>query len=226
MSGILATSVPWGRPVVSAIPVPPFWSPEEHRRFLDLLQLHIALIDDGAPTFSTKVLNDLLDRSLVEGWWEFGDPLDPLILQVCMTTFFPVPWTPLQFAKVLNSTGEYNAPVAHRGDVWHWEFDPSYIATPRQSGGWEVEVRNRGTSTVETLAGDGDLVLLWMEHYRNQFAHPASQAVERADIQALLPAVAAIQEVHVIDTARTYPTGWRSYRNSNTPDTAPHGEPQ
>ncbi|MEU5875658.1 hypothetical protein AB0A73_29360 [Glycomyces sp. NPDC047369] len=47
-------SVPWGRPAVDSIPLPPFGTAEERTRFTRALQLHVALVDDGAPSLASK----------------------------------------------------------------------------------------------------------------------------------------------------------------------------
>ncbi|RRR96901.1 hypothetical protein [Glycomyces terrestris] len=198
-------SVPWGRPVVDTIPLPPFATPDEHVRFTRALQLHVALVDDGGPSLAAKVLSETLAR---QGQ---GPDLSPLELTVALATFFPAPWTPAALAAVLAARERFG-PRELEG-VWNWEFDPDFTAVPRAGGGWEVERHERGSRRPwASLEHEGDLVLMWMDHYRTTSAYPYGWRADEGAGEALAESARAVRLAHAADAAKPYLANWRAER--------------
>ncbi|WP_035702099.1 hypothetical protein, partial [Glycomyces tenuis] len=144
MRSFLSPTVPWGRPSVPDIPLPPFATADDHRRYLRMLALHVALIDDGAPSLSTKILCELLGRSWPQKPVESGD-LTRLELQVSLASFFPAPWTPAALSQALTGLGRQDVPRGYDTGKWDWGYDPDFTATPLAAGGWEIERHERGS---------------------------------------------------------------------------------
>lgn len=213
MRSFLPATVPWGRPGLPDIPLPPFATPDDHRRYLHLLRLYVALIDDGEPSLSTKVLCEVLERPWPRTPPESGD-LTRLELQVSLATFFPAPWTPAALAQALPGLGRQDTPRALDGGAWNWGYDPDFTARPVAEGGWEIERHERGSRTTATLAADGDLALLWMADFSTRHSYPFGYSVEEAEARTLAPAVAAVREAHAVDTAYPYMANWRERRDA------------
>jgi hypothetical protein len=179
--------VPWGRPAVDGIPIPPFADAATHRTYsrslqtfvllLDAgepqaasrsLQTFVLLLDAGEPQAATIALAAALEAELARAATR-APRLSALALGVSLSTFFPAPWTPAALALALDGSG-YGTPVRSRGG-WSWGGDPDYTAT-RDRPGWRIERRERGSLTHATLPDDGDLVLLWMDMFRSRFPYP------------------------------------------------------
>jgi hypothetical protein len=95
-------------------------------------------------------------------------------------------------------------------DPGHWDLDPCFTAVPRLGGGWKVERNERGRRSLEhELPEDGDLVLLWMEHYCDFNPFPFSWEFNPEDVTALEPAVNAVRRV------REVRRGWENRRLRN-----------
>jgi hypothetical protein len=198
--------VPWGRPAVASIPLPPFDSPAEHVRFTRALQLHVALADEGAPSLAAKVLAEVL------GQQGQGAELSPLELTVALATFFPAPWTPAALAAVLAQRGRFGPRETGDGG-WNWEYDPDFTALPRPGGGWEVERHERGTRRpYATLEHEDDLVLMWMDHSHSRFAYPYGWRADEGAAEALAEPARAVRRAHAADTAKPYLANWRAER--------------
>ncbi|WP_143034784.1 hypothetical protein [Glycomyces sambucus] len=205
-SAALDSAVPWGRPAVDSIPLPPFATPEEHRRFTRALQLHVALADEGAPSLAAKVLAEALAQ---QGQ---GPDLGPVELTAALATFFPAPWTPAALAAVLGARDRFG-PRELAGGAWNWQYDPDFTAVPRAGGGWEVERHERGSRRpFATLEREGDLVLMWMDHYHSRFAYPYAWRVEDGTAEALAGPARAVRAAHAADTAKPYLANWRAER--------------
>ncbi|PRY54772.1 hypothetical protein [Glycomyces artemisiae] len=203
-------SVPWGRPAVDSIPLPPFGTAEERTRFTRALQLHVALVDDGAPSLAAKVLAEALGSGR-RGPGGGGPDLTPLELTVALATYFPAPWTPAALAAVL--ADRHGAPRDLGDGSWNWGYDPDFTAVPREGGGWEVERHERGSRRpFATLERDGDLVLMWMDHVRTSFAYPYGWRAEAAVADALAEPVRAVRRAHAADAGRPYLVNWRAER--------------
>ena len=215
MNSFYAQNAPWGRPVIDDLPLPPFASAADHDRFTKLLRLHLALVDDGGPSLSAKILSEALQPR-----GERAGHLTPLELQVAMATFFPAPWTPEALAVVIAAT-ERGAPQPLEGGRWNWMYDPDFTATPRSPHGWEIERHERGSRRTEmVLDHDGDLVLLWMYHFTGHHPYPYGWRIEEADLAAVAEPARATRAVHDTDAARAYLAKWRSKREAALEDPA------
>lgn len=204
----LDDAAPWGSPVVPTIPLPPFADETGHRRFVRFLQLHLALLDRGDPSLPTIALSAALDRRAY-GNAEFAQ-LTPLELSVSLTTWFPAPWTLDALAAAL-AVQHRDAPT-RGGTSWNWHSDPYFTANPDGSGGWEVTRSERGSKTSRTLASDRDLVVLWLAHFREQFAFPLGHKYEPTDVAVLAPATLAVAHADARDAAYPYREAWRTER--------------
>jgi hypothetical protein len=182
MEQFLDADVPAGREAVAGIPLPPFATAADHRRYLDMLQLYLAMLDPGAPATNTVILNEALaaERRSVD-----AGPLSPLALIASLSSFFPAPWTPDALAAAL--AGRIGEPIRHR-DAWRWMGDPDFSAVPREGGGWDIIRHERESFENGILAHDGDLVLLWMDHFRSRFPLPFGHSYEHSDAALLAPA--------------------------------------
>ena len=208
--GFLPTTAPWGSPVVDSIPTPPFASRDEHVRYVRMLQLHLAMLDDGEPALSTiALLCALADRRRPA---DADSPdLSALELRVSLTSWFPVPWTPTALAAALTAQSLF-AP-RRQGEGWVWEGDPDFEAQP-QGPGWLITRRERGDTETAELADDRDLVVLWMQQFRDKFGFPMAHTYDGSDVAALVPAVAAVRRADAIDAALPYRASWRAEREA------------
>lgn len=215
MSSFYTQNAPWGRPVIDDLPLPPFATAADHDRFTRLLRLHVALVDDGGPSLSSKILSGALEPRGAR-----SAQLTPLELQVAMATFFPAPWTPEAFAEVIAAT-QRDAPRPMADGRWNWMYDPDFTAAPRSPHGWEIERHERGTRRIETvLEHDGDLVLLWMYHFTSHHPYPYGWRVEAADLAAVAAAALSTRMVHNGDAALPYLANWRTEREAALEDPA------
>ncbi|SDE13488.1 hypothetical protein [Glycomyces harbinensis] len=200
-------SVPWGRPAVASIPLPPFASPAHHQRFTRALQLHVALVDDGAPSLAAKVLGEAL-----AGQGQGAD-LTRTELDAALSTYFPAPWTPAALAAVLAAHDRF--PPREQGGRWNWHYDPDFTATPREEGGWEIESHERGSRRVEmVLESHDDLVLLWMDHFHKHFLYPYGWRLDEPELNAFAAAAKAVRTAHAADAAKPYLRNWRTEREA------------
>jgi len=101
--------VPWGRPVVDGIPIPPFADAAAHRTYLRSLQTFVLLLDTGDPSAVTIALAATLEAELPRAATD-APRLSALALSVSLSTFFPAPWTPEALALALDGSG-YGTPV-------------------------------------------------------------------------------------------------------------------
>lgn len=204
--------VPWGRPAVDGIPLPPFRDAAAHRSYLLSLQTFIALLDEGEPAPATIALLAALAAEIPRDDAGVSTQLSPLALDVSLSTFFPAPWTPKALAAALAVRG----PFAPRGGwgSWAWGGDPDYRAVAHRSG-WSIERHERGSRTRANLAHEGDLVLLWMDMFRNRFPYPiAHMPSTGAESPAALAAAArATRDAHAANTAMPYLQNWREERD-------------
>lgn len=223
----LSTTIPWGSPVVESIPLPPFASEDEHRRYVTLLQLHIALLDGGAPSLPSIALS----AAIAPPNWPTGKRerwLSPTELSVSLSTWFPAPWTPEALAQTLKNAGFRFGPRAS-GENWSWDGDPDFGARPDPAGGWSITRHERGSVTTEHLESDRDLTLLWIEHHRARFVLPLGVRHDEADIAALAPASLAVRIADEVDGEYPYRTAWVTERTAalgqaaiTLPHIAPH----
>ncbi|MFB7894340.1 hypothetical protein ACFC1I_19215 [Microbacterium sp. NPDC056044] len=211
MSEALPDRVPWGRPAVDAIPLPPFATDQEAARYRRLLQLHLALIDDGGPSAALTALLETLDAG--SGWRvEAGRDLSGAELRLSLATYFPAPWTPERLAPLLAEHVTWGAPVKG-GASWRWLGDPDFGAIPDSGGGWRITRHERGSLAHDTIGHD-DLVLLWMEHFCSRFPYPFGHRVSDEDLDALASAAAAVRAAHADNVAAPYLVGWRAERDA------------
>jgi hypothetical protein len=219
MGSIVSATVPWGRPAVPGIPVPPFADSQDHSLYLRILTLYVALVDEGAPSLSTKVLCEALERSWPQPPADPGE-LTRLELQVSLATFFPAPWTPASLARALTGLGRRDAPTGDDRKGWKWGYDPDFTARRLDSGGWEIERHERGGRTARTLESEGDLVLLWMDHFSNRHPFPFGYRFDEDAAGTLAAAAAAARGAHAVDTAYPYLKQWREQREEIVRGTA------
>lgn len=209
--------VPWGRPAVPGIPIPPFADAAQHGSYLRSLQTFVALLDRQEPAPATIALLAALAAEP-----QGPGPLSPLALRVSLATFFPAPWTPEALARALEGAFS-GSPAAVRGG-WAWYCDPDYRAS-RAGDGWRIERHERGERTRATLPAHDDLVLLWMDMFRDRFPYPiahvrSTSAASPADLAA---AAAATLSAHAVNAAMPYLTSWRTEREEAL--AAVRGEP-
>ncbi|MDQ1176057.1 hypothetical protein [Microbacterium sp. SORGH_AS_0421] len=207
--------VPWGRPPVSGIPIPPFADATEHRSYVRSLQTFLLLLDVGEPSAATIALAAALEAELPRSRSEVSPQLSPLSLGVSVSTFFPAPWTPETLARALEGFA-YGTPVGRRG-AWRWGGDPDYEAV-RAGEGWAVRRHERGSFSEATLPEEGDLVLLWMDMFRNRFPYPIAH-MPSSDAQtpeALAAAARATLSAHAANVAMPYLRTWRGTREAAT----------
>lgn len=207
----LDPDVPWDSPVVETIPLPPFRSAEEHRRYVRMLQLHLAMLDPGAPALATVALSVALDPRTTRSP-ETTDWLTPLELSASLTTWFPAPWTPAALAATL-VRDDRDAPTGGP-DTWRWLNDPDFAATRGPHGGWSVTRHERGAVETGRLDSDRDLVVLWLDHFRHAFGFPLGHRVEGADVAALAPATHAVRQADEKNAAFPYRASWRASRDA------------
>ncbi|THV30860.1 hypothetical protein [Glycomyces paridis] len=205
MRNFLPSGVPWGSPAADTVPLPPFASPADHDRFTRLLQLHVALVDDGGPSLAAKTLGSALDPRGPR-----SERLTDLELHTALATGFPAPWTPAALADALG--GGRDAPRELPDGRWGWGFDPDFTATPREGGGWTIERHERGSKSYQDLEHDRDLVLLWAEDYSSRFSYPYGWRVDPADAAALAEGARAVRGAHAHDTSYRYLENWRGER--------------
>ncbi|MFE5410799.1 hypothetical protein [Microbacterium sp. NPDC056569] len=211
MSKALPDRVPWGRPAVDGIPLPPFATPRDAVRYRRMLQLHLALIDDGGPSAATVALLETLDAR--SGWRipEDAEELSASELRLSLATYFPAPWTPEHLAELLAPHLTWGAPMKF-GDSWQWLGDPDFRAEPDAGGGWRITRHERGSLTYDRIDHD-DLVLLWMDHFCTRFPFPFGHRVPEEDAAALAPAAAAVRAAHAGNVAAPYLVSWRARRD-------------
>ena len=210
--GFLNPTSPWGSPVVPGIPLPPFADDAEHRRFVRMLQTHLTLLDTGAPTLSTTALSLALDHASADADTDAGRWLTPLELATALTSWFPAPWTPSTLAETLGRV-HHQPPTPHRTG-WEWSYDPQFRAAPNPRGGWTVTRHERGDVDTEQLASDRDLVVLWLDHFREKFAFPLAHVRDAADTATLAPATLAVLRADERDAAHAYRATWRAERDA------------
>jgi hypothetical protein len=203
--------VPWGRPVVDGIPIPPFADAAAHRTYLRSLQTFVLLLDTGDPSAVTIALAATLEAELPRAATD-APRLSALALSVSLSTFFPAPWTPEALALALDGSG-YGTPVRGRGG-WSWGGDPDYTAT-RVRPGWRIERHERGSRTHATLPDDGDLTLLWMDMFRSRFPYPIAHTPVSSvpPPEALAAAARATLAAHSANVAMPYLQSWREERD-------------
>ncbi|MFD9547279.1 hypothetical protein ACFWBG_07835 [Nocardia salmonicida] len=180
------------------------------------LQLHIALVDEGSPSFASRVLIDLLGDK--PGRWDeppLEAPLQELSrseLAIALLTFFPAPWTPAALARVLS---EFRAD-GHRETSeggWMWGSDPDFTATRRSQGGWEIERHQDGSANLDIILDtDDDLILLWMSDFRDRHAGFHQTLVRHGAADEFAGPARAVRAAQAADTAYPYLQNWRRER--------------
>ncbi len=199
--------VPWGRASVDGIPIPPFADAAEHRTYLRALQTFLLLLDRDEPSAATIALTAALEADLPRTATALPERLSPFALRVSMSTFFPAPWTPEALALALDGFG-YGTPVRGRGG-WSWGGDPDYAARLTRQG-WQIERHERGSRSRATLPHEGDLVLLWMDMFRNRFPYPIAHVRDPAvpGPGSLAEAARATLAAHATNAAMPYLQNW------------------
>jgi hypothetical protein len=204
--------VPWGRPPVDGIPLPPFADVAAHRSYVRSLQTFLLLLDGAEPAAATIALAAALEAEVPSREADVSSVLSPLALDVSLSTFFPAPWTPEALAAALDGS-RYGTPTGGRGR-WAWGGDPDYAATETRTG-WEIRRYERGSVETATLAHRDDLVLMWMDMFRNRFPYPIAHmpAAEAATPEALAEAARASVAAHAVNVAMPYLENWRDERD-------------
>ncbi|MDQ1085436.1 MULTISPECIES: hypothetical protein [Microbacterium] len=201
--------VPWGRPAIAGIPLPPFLDADERTAYVRSLQTYVALLDEGAPTATTVALLAALERGIPAVGEAWSAELSMLELDVSVATFFPAPWTPERLAPAMDPL-EHFSPRFTRG-AWRWHFDPEYEATPTTTG-WRIERHERGSRTTAELDHRDDLVLLWMDAFRNRFPYPIAHmpSPRAAPVEELAAAARSARTAHAVDMSMPYLARWRT----------------
>ncbi|MCD2496770.1 MULTISPECIES: hypothetical protein [Microbacterium] len=194
-------------PAVPAIPVPPFATREDHDRYLRMLQLHLALLDDGGPALGTIALSAALEAGRRDGR-AFPAGLSALELTATLTSWFPVAWTLDALAAELVHHLGRDAPTLHRGR-WHWFTDPDFLAEPAGAG-WRITRHERGGREEKTVSDDQVLIAVWVEHFRAWHSYPLAWRVPAEDMANLAPATAAVRRIDAADAALPYRAIWRA----------------
>ncbi|GAA3650582.1 hypothetical protein [Microbacterium marinilacus] len=210
--GFWAEDAPWGSPVDPTIPLPPFEDEGAHAAYARKLQLHLALVDGGAPSLSTVALSLALERPRRRPDDRDTQWLTPLELSVSLTSWFPAPWTPDALARSLRPRS--GAPTRGSAGEWRWLDDPDFLAAPDGGAGWRIVRSERGTRTPEGLVDDRDLVVLWMAHFRGKFAFPLGHGRDADEVRRLAVASAAVVEADEKDAAYPYRSSWRDERDA------------
>ncbi len=203
--------VPWGRPAVDGIPLPPFRDAAAHRSYVLSLQTFIALLDEGEPAPTTVALLAALAAEMPRNDAEVPALLSPLALGVSLSTFFPAPWTPKALAEPRRARSVH--PERGRGKLGVGRRSRlSGDHPPRRMVDRAARARLR---TRATLAHEGDLVLLWMDMFRNRFPYPIAHmpSTLAESPAALAVAARATRGAHAANTAMPYLQNWRAERD-------------
>lgn len=186
------SEVPWGRPPVPEIPVPPFASVDEHVRFLRCLAVHVAA-SGSVPVQRTDVILLTLLQDEVDAlrWRREDAPPYPsaLALRIALGTYLPAPWTPRTLVDALRAAGL---------DTWGrtevddrrvtWGSDPDFTAERQPDGSWQVIRHERSDRTrYADLADDDALVLLLIEQHHT-FGYPLGHRTDDVPVARLVAA--------------------------------------
>lgn len=194
-------------PAVAEIPVPPFATREDHDRYLRMLQLHLALLDDGGPALGTIALSAALEAGSRDGR-AFPAGLSALELTATLTSWFPVAWTLESLAAELGRHLGRDAPTLHSGR-WHWFTDPDFLAEPTGAG-WRITRHERGGQEEKVVPDEQVLIAVWVEHFRAWRSYPLARRVPAEEMAALAPATTAVRRIDAADAAMPYRSNWRA----------------
>ncbi len=206
------SGIPWGRPPVPALPVPPFADRHAARAFMANLSAYVALLGGDVPvTPPTFALLSTVQQELDKNWALPFDPLpSPQILTVAMVTYFPAPWTPHGLNEVAYDVfvpdhWPQRTTPGHLG----WNSDPYFSATRSDAGEWEVTASERGNDRVAgRFSTDDDMVL-----YRMSFArgHPMPFGYEwdTSNVDALARAADTARAAWSRHAPLPYISNWR-----------------
>lgn len=197
--------IPWGRPTVDWIPLPPFGL-GQRAVFVRALAQHVQMLDDGPDVVTRALVDALLSAS------GQGEQLSRLEFDVAVSTYFPAPWTPEAFASALDLHRPESDNPRLRGQTWRWHYDPQFEASPRPGGGWDITRNERGRIDRSSLAHDGDLVLEWMDVFTVRHHH-IDFGDDRRDfvMKSLAPAVAAVRASDRAEQAYPVYEFWREH---------------
>lgn len=190
---------PWGRKPVTEIPVPPFASREEGEKFFKMLALYVALLDGptSAVRPSTYAMATLLQTACdaLREVKEWPAPLDPAVLRLSLTVFFPVPWTPQGLAAAISAAPWDTYRDWRVGpDVISWCSDPRFMAERLEDASWKVTKYARGTvSSFATPRDDDEMVLLLTGRQWTR-AYPFAWSTDPSWIRTLDEAAAPFRE--------------------------------
>lgn len=212
-----ASGIPWGRPPISSIPVPPFADQQSAAAFVADLCGYVALLGGGGPgggpvsptTFA--LLTTVQQEFDIVRWGQTWAPLPSRhVLTLAMVTYFPAPWTPHGLTDVFHDVlGQF----PRRGDSspgkLEWNSDPSFHATRSDAGEWEVMSYERGTwELVARLSTDDDMVLYRMS-FVNNHPLPFGWGWRWSDMDELERAAQAAQAAWAPRAEFTYLKNWR-----------------
>ncbi|MFC8191232.1 hypothetical protein ACFUMH_06150 [Cellulomonas sp. NPDC057328] len=206
------SEVPWGRPPVPGVPVPPFASRDEHMLFLRCLGVHVAASGVVPLQRTDVVLLTLLQEEAYALRWQQGDhPVQPspLAMRIAVRTFFPAPWTPRALADSLRATGVLGTEWVEAGEGRvHWGSDPTFRAERRADGTWHVTRSERGSTRVYAdLPGDDDLVLMLQAHHV-VFGFPLGHRTDDVPVDALVRAATQGADSWTRHSALPYVATW------------------
>ena len=207
------SGIPWGRPSIPAIPVPPFENRDAARAFVAHLSAYVALLGGDGPVGPTTfaLLTMVQQESDRDRWTTSFDPLPSRqVLILAMVTYFPAPWTPHGLNDVIADVlGRFPRRGNSLPGRLGWESDPSFSATRNGAGHWQVTASERGTDdVVGRFATDDDMVL-----YRMSFARshpmPFGWSWDDSAMGALGLAAEAARTAWTAHARLPYLTNWR-----------------
>ncbi|PRY69069.1 hypothetical protein B0I08_103275 [Glaciihabitans tibetensis] len=223
------SGIPFGRPPVADIAVPPFATGDEFNSFHVELQLYLASLDAGDVTVTTFALGQLVERSRRQGLAEQWAHPEPHILEIAVATYFPAPWTPLQIHTELMTTGVGYGTV---GGPWGkkqvadvkknrllWGSDPIFRAIRARDGSWSVTGSERGVEFLEaTLRTDDDMVL-YRQYVERTFAAPFGARYSPTALPQLDRSAHAVRSAWAGHTTLPYIAEWNERpRPDESPD--------
>jgi hypothetical protein len=208
---------PWGREPLTEIPVPPFASRDEGEKYFKMLAIYVALLDGPVSGVrpSTYAVTTLLEtsRAALREVKEWPAPLDPDVLLLSLTVFFPVPWTPHGLAAAISAAPWDRYRDWRVGpDSISWCSDPRFVAERRDDGSWVVTEYERGNeSSFATPRDDNEMVLLLTGRQRTP-AYPFAWSTDPLWIRDLDEAAAPFRKSWARHSELPYLAGWNPPR--------------
>jgi hypothetical protein len=213
------SGIPFGRPPVAGIPVPPFANIDEFHGFYVALQLYLATLDEGNVTLATTSLLRVVERSRQAGLRKGWDHPEPHVLDIAVSTYFPAPWTPLGIHQELLTIGvgygtihgpefEVKPERDFRDGRLAWGSDPIFDAVRDDEGRWTVTSSERGTTLVELNSVNDDDMVLYRQSFERVFAAPLGVRYDPLAVPDLDRAADAMRSAWAQHSTLPYITVW------------------